>query len=88
MWKVFGVFSVRSFPGNRSGLEKKNSNFSKTVEVVLNKESALGKIKQLATISGQDAKFCQNFYLAQLSKEQASSEEMILFRIKQAIFSF
>jgi hypothetical protein len=70
-----------------SGLEKKNSNFSKTVEVVLNKESALGKIKQLATISGQDAKFCQNFYLAQLSKEQASSEEMILFRIKQAIFS-
>ena len=50
-------------------IEDDNSNFGKTVKILFSDDSNLTKIKKLASISGQDAKFCTTFLLAQLSEK-------------------
>ena len=64
-------------------LEDDNSNFGKTVKILFSDDSNLTKIKELGSISGQDAKFCTTFLLAQLSEKESGSEEIILFNISQ-----
>ena len=68
-------------------IEDDNSNFGKTVKILFSDDSNLTKIKELASISGQDAKFCTAFLLAQLSEKESKSEEIILFNISQLIFT-
>ena len=67
-------------------LEKDESNYGKTVKVVLNEKSNFEKIKELDSISGQDAEFCKLFFLAQLNEKEANSESMIVFKINQMVF--
>ena len=67
-------------------LARQDSSFGKTVHIALGESNAIQKIKSLAQVKGRDSIFCQEFFLAQLDENEASSEDMTMFKINQAIF--
>lgn len=68
-------------------LTKDKSNFGKVLQVSLGEAPPIQKVKDLANLSGRDARFCQSFFLSQLNENEVNSESMLLFRINEAIFS-
>ena len=68
-------------------LRKGNKVLNKVISVVLDPGQPLEKLKRLATLSGSDARFCINYYLAQLSEKEARSPEVLRFSIINALFS-
>jgi hypothetical protein len=68
-------------------LRKGNNVLNKVVSVVLDSGEPLEKLKRLATLSGSDARFCINYYLAQLSEKEARSPEVLTLSIINALFS-
>ena len=68
-------------------LRKGNNVLNKVVSVVLDSGEPLDKLKRLATLSGSDARFCINYYLAQLSEKEARSPEVLTLSIINALFS-
>ena len=67
-------------------ISEKTSPIGRTLKIVLSERTNLEKIHLLSLISGSDAKFCLDFYQAQLTPLQANSEEMIIFQAKQILF--
>ena len=68
-------------------LRKGNNVLNKVVSVVLDSGEPLEKLKRLATLSGSDARFCINYYLAQLSEKEARSPEVLMLSMINALFS-
>lgn len=68
-------------------LRKGNNVLNKVVSVVMDSVEPLEKLKRLATLSGPDARFCINYYLAQLSEKEARSPEVLTLSIINALFS-
>ena len=65
----------------------KNNHQSKVIKIVLSEESLIEKLNQLSALSGNDSEFATAYYLAQLSEEDRSSDEIQLIQLKQALFS-
>ncbi len=65
----------------------KNNQQSKVIKIVLSEENLTEKLNQLSALSGKDCEFATAYYLAQLSKEERTSDEIRLIQLKQALFS-
>ena len=64
----------------------KSNDASKTIKVVLSEDSSIQKITNLSSLSGKDAEFATAYYLAQLSKDEQASEEVLVIQLKQSLF--
>lgn len=65
----------------------RNNDGAQVFKIVLSESTAIEKLSQLSNLSSNDAKFATAYYLAQLTKEDRTSGDVLLIQLKQALFN-